>query len=420
MPENKRKITDVVIIGGGAAGLSAGKITAQQGLSTVILERDSRMGGILNQCIHNGFGVHHFKEELTGPEYAERVYNEALAAGCAMYTGTTVMDVSGGKLKRVRCCSPEHGVMEFSARAVVLAMGSRERNRGNIAIAGARPAGVFTAGTAQRLMNINGFVPGSEAVIIGSGDIGLIMARRLSWAGVKVKAVIEIMPYAAGLPRNIAQCLEDFNIPLHLSCQTLRINGRDRVASVDVAPLENGRVCLEKTFNISCDTILMSVGLIPENELSQKAGARLNPLTGGPIVDSRMMTSAEGVFACGNVLHIHDLVDYVSSEAEMVAEKIRLFLVGDAKAPEVKTVPGGNIRYVIPGGFEPGTDSTFYMRPLAVMDKARMNIHQDGRLIYDRQVKYVKPAEMLKVHLPPDFSDVLPSGGELKFSLKAE
>ncbi len=426
MSESYLDIMDVVIIGGGAAGLSAGRVTAEVGLATAIIERDNRAGGILNQCIHNGFGLHHFKQELTGPEYAERVAENAIEGGCMVYSGTTVLDITtsatsymGTKLKKILCCSSEHGVMEFLARSVVLAMGSRERNRGNLAIGGNRPAGVFTAGTAQRLMNINGYVPGREAVIIGSGDIGLIMARRLTWAGVKVKGVVEIMPYPAGLPRNIAQCLEDFGIPLHLSCRTLSINGHDRVESIDVAPIENGVTNMDKAFNISCDTVLMSVGLIPENELSVKAGVELNPVTGGPLVDSRLMTGVEGIFACGNVLHIHDLVDYVSAEAENVGRHVIEYLGGSAKGHELKTVPGEGLRYVIPGGADPAVDNAFYMRPTSVMDKARINICQDGKVIYSRPLKYVKPAEMLKVKLPHSSLMELDSSGALEFSLMA-
>ncbi|MDD5698345.1 MAG: FAD-dependent oxidoreductase [Victivallaceae bacterium] len=426
MSDGSFDIIEVVIIGGGAAGLSAGRITAAAGLTTAVIERDSCAGGILNQCIHNGFGLRYFREELTGPEYAEKAAERATEAGCRIFTDTTVLELSVSepgngkyKLKKILCCSPEYGVMEFFAKSVILAMGSRERSRGNLAISGHRPAGVFTAGAVQRLMNINGYVPGKEAVIIGSGDVGLIMARRLSWAGVKVKGVVEIMPYPAGLPRNIAQCLEDFDIPLHLSCRTMRINGRHRVESVDIAPLENGRPVLNRAFSLSCDTVLMSVGLIPENELSKKAGVALNPVTGGPVVDSRLMTGIDGIFACGNVLHIHDLADYVSAEAETAGKHVIEYLGGKVKRGEIKTLPGAAVRYVIPGGADPASDNTFYMRSAGVMERARINIHQDGRLIYSRPLKYVKPAEMLKIELPQAVLKESHGSGVLEFSLLA-
>jgi len=426
MDTNYFDMVDVAILGGGAAGLSAARVTAQAGLTTALIERDASLGGILNQCIHNGFGLHYFGAELTGPEYAGRVAERALDAGCLAFPGTTVTDLSvvpasgvHPPLKKIRCCSAEHGVMEILARAVVLAMGSRERNRGNLAIGGNRPAGVFTAGTAQRLMNIHGYLPGREAVIIGSGDIGLIMARRLTWCGVQVKGVVEIMPYPAGLPRNLAQCLEDFNIPLHLNCQTLRINGRDRVESVDVAPRENGTPNLDKQFRIPCDTVLMAVGLVPENELSTKAGVKLDPATGGPAVDARLMTNLDGVFACGNVLHIHDLVDYVSEEAEAVAGHVIEYLGGVGKAAELKTVPRQNLRYVIPGGADPQADNAFFMRPTIVTDNARLTVCQGDRVIYSRPLKYVRPAEMLKIQLPQAALKDADRTAALEFSLLA-
>ncbi len=308
MKSDNKNYYDVIIIGGGAAGLSVGAVTAEAGLKTAIIEREADLGGILLQCIHNGFGLHHFNEELTGPEYAAKVETAAIKAGCQIFTETTVSAIikQANKNITVDCSSAIHGALELEAGAVVLAMGCRERNRGNIGVPGARPAGIYAAGFAQRLLNIKGCVPGKKAVIIGSGDIGLIMARRLRWSGVEVKAVVEIMPHASGLPRNIAQCLEDFNIPLYLSYMTTKINGKQRVESIEIAPHKNGIADMSKAVKIDCDTLLLSVGLVPENELSVKAGIELNLDTGGPVVDSSLMTNIQGIFACGNVLHVHD------------------------------------------------------------------------------------------------------------------
>jgi NADPH-dependent 2,4-dienoyl-CoA reductase/sulfur reductase-like enzyme len=312
---------DAVVIGGGAAGMAAALELEESGFTCAIIEREDHLGGILMQCIHNGFGLHEFSEELTGPEFAERFIERVTKSKIAVYLNTTVIRFSADHApfsgsrsplniphKEIYCASPS-GAMRIQSSAVLLAMGCRERNRGNVRIPGSRPAGIFTAGLAQRLVNIEGYIPGKEVVIIGSGDIGLIMARRMSWVGCKVKAVVEIMPYPAGLTRNIVQCLRDFDIPLYLSSQTTGVFGNDRVEGIEVTPMENGILVPQKSFRIDCDTVLLSVGLVPENELSKAAGVELNSVTNGPVVDSSLMTNTDGVFACGNVLHVHDLVD---------------------------------------------------------------------------------------------------------------
>ncbi|HRU29943.1 MAG TPA: FAD-dependent oxidoreductase, partial [Treponema sp.] len=323
---------DAVVIGGGAAGMAAALEIDKAGFTCAIVEREDHLGGILMQCIHNGFGLHEFKEELTGPEFAERFAEQVAKSNIAVYLGTTVTDINVQNVqyeKELICASPDHGVLKITCKAVVLAMGCRERNRGNVRIPGSRPAGVYTAGLAQRLVNIEGYIPGKEVVIIGSGDIGLIMARRMSWVGCHVKAVVEIMPYPSGLTRNIVQCLHDFNIPLYLSCQTTNIFGNDRVEGVEVTPMENGALVPEKAFRIDCDTVLLSVGLVPENELSKDAGVELHPTTNGPLVDASLMTNVEGIFACGNVLHVHDLVDWVAEESRFAGKQAAAWLRGE-------------------------------------------------------------------------------------------
>ncbi len=416
---------DLVIIGGGAAGMAAADTAIQRGLKTALIEREDRLGGILNQCIHNGFGLHYFKEELTGPEYAYRFIERITQHDEPdIFLGTTVMDVETeddtGATKTVYGYSGKHGVIKMKTPAIILAMGSRERNRGNIGIPGTRPAGVFTAGLVQRLVNIDGYKPGESAVIIGSGDIGLIMARRLTWIGLKVKAVIEIQPYPSGLTRNIVQCLNDFDIPLYLSHVVSRIYGSDRVEGVDVTPIENGKPNTEKTFRIECDTILLSVGLIPENELSRKFGIVINPETGGAIVDAHLMTSIEGIFSCGNVLHIHDLVDYVTEEAVSAAnfafeyldkgfESDYTLTLGNIqthlhpktvmKAGIFETEPGANVKYVIPNKYNPTRENRFFMRSLIVKNNAKLVVKAGENIIREKRLLHVQPSEMISVSL---------------------
>ena len=390
---------DAVVIGAGAAGMASALRIAQDGHRVCLVEREDHLGGILLQCIHNGFGLQYFKEELTGPEFAERFANRVVEAGIDVYLDTTVMEMAPkGDRKSLLICGPHHGVIQLNARAVVLAMGCRERNRGNLGIAGTRPAGVFTAGLAQRLINIEGYVPGKRAVIIGSGDIGLIMARRLTWTGAEVLAVIEILPHPSGITRNIVQCLNDFDIPLYLSHVVTRIEGKDRVEAVEVTPLESGTPNREKAFRIECDTVLLSVGLIPENELSRTAGVRLSHDTAGPVVDSRLMTSMDGVFACGNVLHVHDLVDWATAEAERCGGFVADYLRGAAQ-PEVqgRIVPGPNVKYVVPHHYVPGADNSFSLRAIVVKDRGTVTIRHEGALVKSRKVRHIKPAEMLHV-----------------------
>lgn len=392
--------TQVVIIGGGSAGMAAATEIADRGRSCVIVERESTMGGILNQCIHNGFGLHRFQEELTGPEYAERYGRMVTDREILSFTGTTVTEIEsipGGK--RVYAFSAREGMLLFECRAVVLAMGCRERNRGNIGTPGTRPSGVFTAGLAQRLVNVDGLMPGRECVIVGSGDIGLIMARRMTWAGAKVKAVVEIQPYPAGLTRNIVQCLNDFAIPLYLSHVVSRIYGKDRVEGVDVTPLREGMEAREETFHIGCDTLLLSVGLIPDNEVSKKAGVVLNRETNGPLVDSRLMTSVDGIFACGNVLHVHDLVDFVSEESGRCGSYVCDYLDEGAEERQYPLIPGGNVKYVVPNKYDPLRDNKFYLRSLIVKNHAELVVRSKGREIYRKRHRHVQPSEMISFTL---------------------
>ena len=409
---------EVAVIGAGAAGLAAAAVTAAAGKSTLVIDREDRPGGILRQCIHNGFGLRYFKEELTGPEYAERVAEQAEKAGAELRLGATVIELAkepDGTLLLI-VLSPKEGVRKIRARAVILAMGCRERNRGNLAIPGSRPAGVFTAGAAQKLLNIEGILPGKKAVIVGSGDIGLIMARRLRWSGIQVEAVVEIMPYPAGLTRNIVQCLNDFHIPLYLEHSVVNILGRERVEGVEVAPLRDGIPQTDRKFHIDCDTVLFSVGLIPENELSASVGVALNPSTGGPLVDSNYETSVPGIFAGGNVLHVHDLVDFVSEEAEHAAEMAVRRLNGETSAGETSPVTvESNLKYVVPNRFHHGRDTRFAFRSLIVSNNAELEAELNGKIIWKRHYNYIRPAEMLIVDLK---AEQLKEQGELLFRLK--
>lgn len=353
---------DIVIIGGGPAGLAAAVAVKEQGIDRVlIIERDKELGGILNQCIHNGFGLHTFKEELTGPEYAARYIQKVKEAGIPFYLNTMVVDISERETVDHRTTKSSRfvvslmnrldGLFQIETDAVILAMGCRERPRGALNIPGYRPAGIYSAGTAQHFINIEGRMPGKEVVILGSGDIGLIMARRMTLEGANVKLVAEVMPYSGGLKRNIAQCLDDYNIPLKLSHTVIDIDGKERVKGVTIAKVNEKLKPIPGTEEyISCDTLLFSVGLIPENELSMKLGITLNPVTSGPLVDESLQTNKPGVFACGNVLHVHDLVDYVSQEAETAGKNAAMYIKGELKDKErqitIKSDHG--IRYTVP------------------------------------------------------------------------
>lgn len=400
----KRIEFDTAVIGGGAAGLCAAAKCAENDLKTVIIERENRTGGVLNQCIHSGFGVHYFQTELTGPEYALRLADKLKSSDVEIMLGASVTAIAENNGKYdLTVYSKTHGVFIITARTVILAMGCRERCRGNIGIPGERCAGVFNAGFAQQLINTEGYLPGSKAVIVGSGDIGLIMARRLTWSGVKVECVVEIMPYPAGLSRNIAQCLEDFSIPLHLAHTVTEICGRERVEGVKIAPLVNGEPDLQQEKFIACDTVLFSVGLVPENEIARLCGIELDPVTKGAKVDGNLMTSKAGIFACGNVLHVHDLVDFVSQEAERAAvSAVRLCKGTLNAADDANICAAEGVRYVVPQKFSSACGGKFFMRSTFVADTAQLTVKNiNGEVIFSKKLHYVKPAEMLTFELPP-------------------
>ena len=397
---------DAAVLGGGSAGMAAAVKIAERGKTAAIIERDLCLGGILNQCIHNGFGLHYFSEELTGPEFAERFEGMVKRSSIDLFFDMTAMDIRKSEEGlRVYTFSREFGLTEILCGAVVLAMGCRERNRGNIGIPGTRPSGIFTAGLAQRLVNIDGYLPGKKAVIIGSGDIGLIMARRMTWIGAKVEAVVEIQPYPSGLTRNIVQCLNDFSIPLYLSHVVTRIHGRDRVEAVTISPLRDGGSVESESFTVECDTILLSVGLIPDNELSKKAGVELNQVTGGPLVDGNLMTTVPGIFACGNVLHVHDLVDWVAAEAELCGSYVCDYLDGSADGVQIRVSSGPNVRYAVPNRIVIGRHNTIFFRPLIVKNNARLSVKVDGTTVIEKKLVHVQPSEMIQVDIGPEILD---------------
>jgi thioredoxin reductase len=413
---------DAAVIGGGAAGMAAALELDSQGFSCALIDREDHLGGILMQCIHNGFGLHEFSEELTGPEFAERFIERVIKSKIAVFLDTTVTrfsnDNSAAQVKELFCVSP-NGAIKIKTRAVLLAMGCRERNRGNVRIPGSRPSGIYTAGLAQRLVNIEGFIPGKEVVVIGSGDIGLIMARRMSWVGCNVKAVVEIMPYPAGLTRNIVQCLNDFNIPLYLSSHTTGIFGNDRVEGIEVTPLKNGVLAQSESFRIDCDTVLLSVGLVPENELSRAAGVELNTVTNGPLVDSYLMTNIDGVFACGNVLHVHDLVDWVCEESRRAGTFTAGWLRGEHPSFQISTKAGSHVRYVNPSRIAPDRENIIYMRSMIVKNDAVLELRIGDQVILSKKERHVQPSEMISFKLnPKDFEKAeLNSDSVLEFCI---
>lgn len=399
------KAYDIVIIGGGPAGLAAAVSAKKSGVDSIlILERDKELGGILNQCIHNGFGLHTFQEELTGPEYAARFIAQVKELGIEYRLHTMVMDISREKV--VTAMNREDGIFLIQAKAVILAMGCRERSRGALNIPGFRPAGVFSAGTAQRLVNREGFMPGREVVILGSGDIGLIMARRMTLEGAKVKVVAELMPYSGGLKRNIVQCLDDFGIPLKLSHTVVDIRGKERVTGVTIAEVDQkGKPIPGTEEDYDCDTLLLSVGLIPENELSRGAGVEMSPVTSGPLVNESLETSVEGVFACGNVLHVHDLVDFVSEEASAAGRNAAAFVKGRTSADskrEIRLHPTDGVRYTVPSVIRPEQMDeclTVRFRVGGVYKSCYISVYLEDERIIHKKRPVVAPGEMEEVKL---------------------
>jgi len=393
---------DVVVIGAGPAGMAAAIKAQENGASVALLERSSELGGILNQCIHSGFGLQYFKEELTGPEYAQRFAEQVAEKNIDVYLDTMVLDID--RKRNIQAINRD-GILEICAGAVVLAMGCRERTRGAVHIPGDRPAGVFTAGLAQRYVNIENQKPGTRAVILGSGDIGLIMARRLTLEGIEVAGVYELMPYANGLYRNIKNCLDDFGIPLHLSTTVTRINGHGRVTSIETSKVDENLKPIPGTEEvIPCDTLLLSIGLIPENELSLKAGVTLNPVTNGASVDSRLQTDVPGIFACGNVLHVHDLVDNVSIEAEQAGIEAAAFAAGNSftDSGELEVRPGGNVRYTVPSRIEPDLPVTMKFRSMKPVENGRIQIKSGDREVYtSKRSQKIVPSIMQTVRLKP-------------------
>ena len=409
---------ELVIIGGGPAGMAAAVAAYDAGVRDIlILERDNALGGILRQCIHNGFGLHRFGEELTGPEYAYRYECQVKEREIPFMLDTMVIEVSSDRV--VTAMNRENGIFTIEAGAVILAMGCRERPKGALNIAGARPAGIFTAGTAQKFVNMKGYMPGNEVVILGSGDIGLIMARRMTLEGAKVKAVCELMPYSGGLARNIEQCLNDFNIPLRLSHTVVEIHGKERLSGVTIARVdENRRPIKESEEYIPCDTLLLSCGLIPENELTKGAGIRLDRVTNGAVVDGERETAIPGIFACGNVLHVHDLVDYVSEESAIAGNAAARFIRGEEKkniSVSIKT--DGRVRYTVPQKLTEIADTSVYFRVADVYRDAKIVVRDGDKVIISKKKQKLAPAEMEKIELKADVIASL-SGEGLSFAIE--
>ncbi len=402
---------DILIIGAGPAGLAAAIAAREAGVESIlVLEREKEPGGILRQCIHNGFGLHRFSEELTGPEYAKRDVDRVRELDIPVRCGTTVLSVSPDRV--VTCVSPGFGFSRLSAGAVVLAMGCRERPRGALCTPGSRPAGIYSAGTAQRFVNLEGYMPGRRVVILGSGDIGLIMARRMTLQGAKVLACVEIMPYSSGLNRNIVQCLEDYGIPLYLSHTVTDIHGRERLTGVTVSRVDKNRKPVPGSeIRFDCDTLLLSCGLIPENELSQSAGVELSPLTSGPVVSETLETSVPGIFACGNVLHVHDLVDHVSAESFRAGRAAASFVRASAPpAPAYTVKDGPGVRGTVPQKISarPSEDVPLMFRPANVYKNAAAVVECGGQEILRKKAMIYTPGEMAVLTLKKEDFENLP------------
>lgn len=391
---------DIVVVGGGPAGMAAAIAAYDSGITdVVILDREDELGGILRQCIHNGFGLHKLGRELTGPEYAAVYAKQVYERNIKVYTETTVLKVSSDKIVTA---TNRGGIIKFEAGAVILAMGCRERSRGALNICGTRPAGIYSAGTAQKLINCEGYTVGKKVVILGSGDIGLIMARRMSLEGAKVEAVCELMPYSGGLTRNIVQCLEDFDIPLYLSTTVAQIHGKDRLTGVTIAQVDENRTPIEETKKfIPCDTLLLSCGLIPENELTRAAGITIDKVTGGAVVDQNRQTDIEGIFACGNVLQVHDLVDYVSDEAEIAGKGAADYVNGKKNGIcAIETESGNGVRYVLPQRvYKEEKDVSLFLRVTKPFGKVKFTVKSGEEILATLIRIKAAPGEMEKINI---------------------
>lgn len=416
---------DIVIVGGGPAGLAAAVSAKRNGAESIlVLERDKELGGILNQCIHNGFGLHTFKEELTGPEYAQRFIDQLMEEKIEYKLNTMVLDISANKV--VTAMNREDGILEIQAKAVILAMGCRERSRGALNIPGYRPAGVYSAGTAQRLVNMEGYMPGREVVILGSGDIGLIMARRMTLEGAKVKVVAELLPYSGGLKRNIVQCLDDFGIPLKLSHTVVDIKGKERVEGITLAKVDENRRPIPGTEEFySCDTLLLSCGLIPENELSRELGVEMSPVTSGPLVNESLETNVEGVFACGNVLHVHDLVDFVSKEAQAAGKNAAEYVLNGKKEGgcDIPIVATQGARYTVPKTINPQRMDEKHVVRFRVGDVYKncyVSVYLNDERIIHRKRPVVAPGEMEQIELKKEQLEAYPDLKEITVKIEEE